>query len=94
MSGYAGVNTLDGYEELKNYACCGFASKYLQECVYSKSDYEIDPKASIFKTKSDDKIDIQVYTKLVQLDSKLGTTASEQLYWLLDCSLRLDLLKV
>ena len=41
-----------------------------------------------------DEIDIRIYTKLVQLDSKLGTTASEQLNWCTFYSPRLDLIKV
>ena len=73
------MNTLNQYEGLKKKGYAGFASDYSQACV---------------KSESDDKIDIQVYTKLVQLDSKLGTTSSEQLFWLLNFSLRLDLFKV
>ena len=73
------MNTLNEYEGLKKKGHAGFASDYSQACV---------------KSESDDKIDIQVYTKLVQLDSKLGTTASKQLVSLLKNTLRLDLLKV
>ena len=58
----------------------GFAKLYLTKCDE--------------KSKSDEEIDIQVYTKLLKLDSKLGTTASEQLFWCLFYSLRLDLIKV
>ena len=46
------------------------------------------------ESKSDDEIDIQVYTKLLELDSRLGTTAAEQLF---DCVIhtqRFDLIKV
>ena len=68
------------YETLKRLQYVGFANKYLE---YGKA-----------KSKSDDEIDITVYTKLVQIDSKLGTTASEQLFRLFNYSLRLDLLKV
>lgn len=46
------------------------------------------------KSKSDDKIDINIYSELVQLDSKLGTTATEQLEACVYHSLRLDLIKV
>ena len=89
------MNTSNEYEELKEQGFAGFASRYsLDVCVKSKSDDEINLPAYIAKLKSDDKIDIQVYSKLVQLDAKLGTTASEQLFWLLNLSLRLDLLKV
>ena len=58
----------------------GFASKYLWRC-----DKE---------SKSDDEIDIQVYTTLVELDSKLGTTATEQLFQCVFDTQRLDLIKV
>ena len=46
------------------------------------------------QSKSDEEIDIQVYAKLIKLDSKLGTTASEQLLWCMIYTLRLDLIKV
>ena len=47
------------------------------------------------ESKSDDQIDIEVYTKLVQLDSRLGTTASEQLQWCLNNTPTLsDIIKV
>ena len=46
--------------------------------------------------KSDDEIDIEVYTRLAELDSKLGTTAaaSEQLSYILCQTTRLDIIKV
>lgn len=46
------------------------------------------------KSKSDNEIDIQAYAKLIDLDSKLGVTASEQLYMCIYYSSRLDLIKV
>ena len=73
------MNTLNEYEELKKYEFAGFASRYSQECVDSQSD---------------DKIDIQVYTKLIQLDSRLGTPASEQLDRCLEFTSRSDIIKV
>ena len=42
----------------------------------------------------DDEINKHVYTQLVGLDSKLGITLTEQLYYCLNHSLRLDLIKV
>ena len=39
-------------------------------------------------------VDIEVFTKLLDLDSKLGTTNSEQLYKCLDLTTRHDLIKV
>ena len=66
--------------KLKTYGIGGFAEIYLQQCTE--------------KSEADNEIDIQVYTTLVQLDSKLGTTATEQLWGLIIYSLRLDLFKV
>ena len=39
-------------------------------------------------------IDNEVYSKLVELDTRFGTTASEQLYWCLLKTTRSDILKV
>ena len=58
----------------------GFAELYLNRC--SK------------ESQSDDKIDIQVYSHFVKLDSRLGTTATEQLFMSLGYSLSLDLVQV
>ena len=58
----------------------GFAHKYLQRCKE--------------KLQSDDEIDIDVYTQLVEVDSRLGSNASEQLLNCIRFSLRLDLIKV
>ena len=44
--------------------------------------------------KSNDEIDIEVYTKLVQLDDKLGTKASEQLFKCLQQTARWEIIKV
>ena len=71
---------MEGYEELRKAGAVGFAHAYLDQC-----DKE---------SKTDDKIDIQVYTKLVQLDSKLGTTASEQLTKCLQFTTQSDVIKV
>ena len=46
------------------------------------------------KSKSEDTIDIEVYTKLVELDTRLGKTAAEQLFECLFFTLRLDIIKV
>ena len=60
----------------------GFAHRYLHRRITQDS-------------KSDDQIDIQVYTKLAQLDSRLGTTASEQLANCLEVGIsRSDIIKV
>ena len=46
------------------------------------------------ESKSNDERDIQVYTQLAELDSKLGTTASEQLFHILNQTTRSDIIKV
>ena len=46
------------------------------------------------ESKSDREIDREIYSKLVQLDSRLGTRASEQLYWCLRRTTRSEIIKV
>ena len=55
---------------------------YLQRCMNDET------------MSSDEKIDRQVYTQLVELDSKLGTTASEQLLKCLLFTTRWDIITV
>ena len=69
---------MNQYEELRMADWVGFAHLYLQKCCQ----------------KSDDQIDIEVYGKLVQLDYKLGTTASEQLVRCLANTSRSEIIKV
>ena len=71
---------MNEYESLRKAGWVGFAHLYLRRCNY--------------ESKTDDVIDIQVYTKLVELDSRLGTTASEQLRWCLEFTSRSDIIKV
>ena len=71
---------MNEYESLRKKGWVGFAYLYLKRCNK--------------ESKTNDEIDIQVYTKLVQLDSRLGTTASEQLYWCLEFTSRSDIIKV
>ena len=58
----------------------GFAEIYLSRCGK--------------ESRLDDNIDIQVYTKLVQLDSKLGTRADSQFFRCLKYTARSDIIKV
>ena len=58
----------------------GFANEYLER--------------SYRKSKSNDKINKDVYTKLVELDERLGTKASKQLYECLKNTTRSDIIKV
>ena len=68
------------YEELRKNGSTGFANLYLWRC-----DVE---------SKSDDQMDIHVYSQLVKLDSRLGTTASEQLTKCLEFTTQSDIIKV
>ena len=58
----------------------GYASYYLQECW---NESELINKA-----------DVAVYKQLLEIDSKLGTTQSEQLLHCVFYTLRMDLIKV
>ena len=71
---------MSGHVGLRAKGFFGFASRYLAR-IRKESN-------------SDDQIDILVYSKLAQLDSKLGTTASEQLAKCLQFTTRSDIIKV
>ena len=71
---------MEQVHELINDNFVGFASKYLE-----RFDEE---------SKSDREIDREIYSKLVQLDSRLGTRASDQLYKCLSLTTRSDIIKV
>ena len=58
----------------------GFAHYYLQG---SKDESEWKNKA-----------DITIYKQLLEIDSQLGTTQTEQLFWCVFYSVRMDLIKV
>ena len=68
------------YEKLRKTSFDGFANVYLWRC-----DKE---------SKSGNIADVQLYTKLVELDTRLGTTAGTQLYRCLYYTTRLDIIKV
>ena len=68
------------YESLRKNNWVGFAEVYLDRCNKESESNEI--------------IDIKVYKKLVELDTKLGTTASEQLFKCLYRTTRLDIIEV
>ena len=46
------------------------------------------------ESKSNDKINKEVYTKLVELETRLGAKASRQLYKCLENTTRSDIIKV
>ena len=58
----------------------GYANYYLREC-WDESELK-------------NKADVAVYKQLLEIDSKLGTTQSEQLFWCLHFSPRKDLIEV
>ena len=60
--------------------CKDYANEYLERCNK--------------ESKSNDKINKEVYTKLVELDTRLGTKASKQLFWCLENTTRSDIIKV
>ena len=62
------------------HTCKGYASEYLERCNK--------------ESKSNDNINKEVYTKLVELDERLGTKASDQLYECLFRTTRWDIIKV
>ena len=71
---------MNEYEILRKKNWVGFANVYLWRCNK--------------ESKSDDKIDEEFYNELVELDTRLGTTASEQLFGSLCQTTRSDIIKV
>ena len=68
------------YDVLREYDYAGYAEHYLQK---SWNESELKNKA-----------DVIIYKKLLEIDSKLGTTKSEQLLKCVFYSLRIDLIEV
>ena len=66
--------------ELRELGYVGYANYYLKEC-WDKSELK-------------NKADVKIYKQLLDIDAKLGTTQSEQLFWCVFDSLRMDLIKV
>ena len=62
------------------HTCKGYASEYLKRCNK--------------ESKSNDKINKEVYTKLVELEKRLGKKASKQLFLCLYNTTRSDIIKV
>ena len=98
---------MNEYKELKKAGLYGFAHAYLDRCyAKAKSDDKELRKAGLYefahayldrcfaKARPDDEIDVEVYAKLVQLDSKLGTTASKQLDRCIFYTTRSDIIQV
>ena len=67
-------------ENTKKNGFIGYANVYLWRCNQ--------------ESKSNDEIDIDVYKMLVELDTKLGVSVSEQLFGCLHKTTRWDIIKV
>ena len=74
------MKQVDEYECVRKANYIGFAELNLRRCNE--------------ESKPNDAIDIRFYTKLVELDARLGTTASEQLFKCLQKTTRSDIIKV
>ena len=70
----------DDYDEIREYGYVGYAHYYLEHC-WNKSELK-------------NKADVTIYAQLLEIDSKLGTTQTQQLFWCVFYSLRIDLIKV
>ena len=68
------------HEKLREDDYAGYAHYYLRKCW---DETELNNKA-----------DVTIYKQLLEIDSKLGTTQSEQLFYCVFNSLRMDLIKV
>ena len=71
---------MNEYECLRKKNYVGFANVYLAGCNK--------------RSHPNDVIDKELYSKLVKLDTRLGTTATEQLFWCVSYTLSLDIIKV
>ena len=71
---------LDDYDEIREYGYVGYAEYYLKKC-WNKSELR-------------NNADVAIYKQLLEIDSILGTTQSEQLFKCVYSSLRIDLIKV
>ena len=72
--------TENKFDVLRKKGFVGYAQYYLQKC-WDKS---------VLKNKAD----VTIFKQLLEMDSKLGTTQSEQLFGFVFYSLRMDLIKV
>ena len=74
------MEQVDKHDKLRELNHVGYASFYLSEC-WDESELK-------------NKADVTIYKQLLEIDSKLGTTQSEQLFKCVFHSLRMDLIKV
>ena len=71
---------MNEYECFRKMNYLGFADLYLQRCDKRSHPNNV--------------IDKELYSKLVELDTRLGTTAGEQLFGSLQYTTRWDIIKV
>ena len=75
------MDVKDGeYEELREVDFVGYAHYYLKEC-WDESELK-------------NKADVSIYKQLLEIDTKLGTTQSEQLFECVFNTLRMDLISM
>jgi len=72
--------TENKFDVLGELGYVGYAEYYLNNC-WNESELK-------------NKADVKVYKQLLEIDAKLGTTQSKQLFWCVFYSVRLDLIKV
>ena len=70
----------DEYDELREDNFVGYAHYYLDEC-WDETEFV-------------NKADVTIYKQLLEIDAKLGTSQTQQLFWCVFYSLRIDLIKV
>ena len=80
-----GINMIveDGFYDVlrdEEHGFVGYSHYYLTECWD--------------KSKLKNKADVAVYKQLLEIDTKLGTSQTQQLFWCVYHSLRMDLIKV
>ena len=88
------------HTSLPAYTWSGFASTYLERCKEESDVLIKEPRLLGWEIpysnqkKSNDETNKEVYTKLVELDTRLGRKASELLYACLKYTTRSDIIKV
>ena len=74
------MDQVDKHDKVRELGYVGYANYYLQKC-WEESELK-------------NKADVTIYKQLLEIDSKLGITESEQLVWCVFHSLTIDLIKV
>ena len=74
------MDQVEKHDKLRELGYVGYANYYLQQC-WNKSE-------------SKNKADVTIYKQLLEIDSKLGTTQSEQLFECVFNSVRMNLIQV